>query len=123
MGALTLRQSPNLHLKTRLVGVDTTVVSCAGELDFATRDELVELLASVEDIGVSRLVIDLSMLTFIDSAGLHELIATHRRARAGGWHVQFACAPGPVWRTLMLSGVTSELDFVTHPPEEPPAEG
>jgi anti-anti-sigma factor len=92
------------------------VVSCAGELDFATRDELANALASVEELGVSRLVIDLSMLTFVDSAGLHELIAAQRRGRTGGWRVQFACGPGPVWKTLMISGLSSELDFVTHPP-------
>jgi len=115
---LTLRRLPNLLLKTRLAAANTTVVSAEGELDFGTRDELSSLLASIEDIGVSRLVIDLSGLTFIDSAGLHELITAHQRGMAGGWTVQFVCTPGHVWHTLTVSGLTNELDFIPRAPSD-----
>jgi anti-sigma B factor antagonist len=115
---LTLSQTPELILKTRLLSEDTTVVSMSGELDFATRDELTGLLASIEDLGASTLVLDMRDLAFIDSAGLHVLIAAHRRALTGGWTFQIMTGPGPVWRALMLSGLTNELNFITRLPDE-----
>jgi anti-sigma B factor antagonist len=115
---LTLRQSPELVLKTRLADGDTTIVSMAGELDFATRDDLSGLLASIEDIGTKTLVLDMRELSFIDSAGLHVLVGAHRRAMAGSWTFQVICGPGPVWRALTLSGLTNELNFISRVPGE-----
>jgi len=88
-----------------------------GELDFATRDELSGLLASIEDLGTTRLVLDMRELAFIDSAGLHVLIAAHRRALAGGWIFQLISGPGPVWRAVVLSGLTNELNFISRLPD------
>jgi anti-anti-sigma factor len=113
---VSVKQPPGLSLKTKLSGGDTSVVVANGELDFATRDDLAELLRSIEEIGTSGLVLDIRGLTFIDSAGLHVLIAAHKRALAGGWSFQVVCGPGPVWRALTLSGVTNEIRFVSRLP-------
>ena len=109
---------PGLVLKTRLAGGDTSVVSASGELDFATRDELVDVLTAIEELGTSAVVLDLRELSFIDSAGLHVLIAAHKRSLAGGWRFQIVCGPGRVWRALTLSGLTTELQFVSRAPGE-----
>lgn len=115
---MTLRPMPGLVVKTRLVGEETTVVAVTGELDFATRDELVEALTAIEELGTRGLVLDLRHLSFIDSAGLHVLIAAHKRAIAGGWTFEIVSGPGRVWRALSLSGLTSELRFVSRVPGE-----
>jgi anti-sigma B factor antagonist len=109
---------PGLVLKTSLVQEDTSVIHATGELDFATRDELVETLTAVEELGTRALILDLRGLSFIDSAGLHVLIAAHKRALAGGWQFQIVCGPGQVWRALTLSGLTTELQFVSRIPGE-----
>lgn len=108
---MTLRPMAGLVLKTSLVGEDT-VIHANGELDFATRDELLEKLTAIEEHGTQGIILDLRELSFIDSAGLHVLIAAHKRALAGGWRFQIVCGPGPVWRAFALSGLTSELKFV-----------
>jgi len=115
---LTLRPIPGLVVKTRLAGEDTSVVVATGELDFATRDELDEVLRSIEDIGTNGVVLDLRGLSFIDSAGLHVLIAAHKRASAGDWDFQIVCGPGRVWRAMTLSGLTAELHFLSRVPGE-----
>lgn len=115
---MTLRPMPGLEVKTKLVGGDTSVVHAAGELDFATRDELVETLTAIEELGTRGITLDLRDLAFIDSAGLHVLIAAHKRALAGGWRFQIVCGPGRVWRALALSGLTTELQFASRTPEE-----
>ena len=112
-----MRPSPGLELKTKLGGEDTSLVVASGELDFVTRDELVSLLASIEDIGTSGIILDVRGLDFIDSAGLHVLIAAHKRAQAGGWRFQVVCGPGRVWRALTLSGLTTELHFLSRVPD------
>ena len=115
---MSLRPSPGLDLKTRLLGGDVTIVSMSGELDFATRDDLTGLLASIEDLGPSGVVLDMRRLEFIDSAGMHVLVAASKRATAGGWSFQVMCGPGPVWRSLTLSGLTNELNFISRLPDE-----
>jgi anti-sigma B factor antagonist len=115
-GALTMRPSTGLELRTKLGGGDTSVVVAGGELDFATRDELEELLTSIEDIGTAGIILDVRGLTFIDSAGLHVMIAAHKRALAGGWTFQIVTGPGRVWRALTLSGLTTELYFLSRVP-------
>ena len=115
---MTLRPMPGLVVKTHLVGEDTTAVVVTGELDFATRDALVEALMAIEELGTGGLVLDLRHLSFIDSAGLHVLIAAHKRAIAGGWRFQIVSGPGRVWRALKLSGLTNELPFVSRVPGE-----
>src|SRR5207302_2066397 len=109
---------PGLVVKTRLVGEETTVVAVTGELDFATRDELVEALTAIEELGTRGLVLDLRHLSFIDSAGLHVLIAVHKRAIAGGWTFEIVSGPGRVGRGLSLSARSSELRFVSRVPGE-----
>ncbi|HEV2686556.1 MAG TPA: STAS domain-containing protein, partial [Actinomycetota bacterium] len=84
----------------------------------ATRDELVTTLDAIEELGTRAVVLDLRELSFIDSAGLHVLIAAHKRALAQGWRFQIVCGPGRVWRALTLSGLTTELQFVSRAPGE-----
>ena len=50
-----------------------------GELDLATAPTLEAALDGVEI--AERLVLDLCGLSFIDSTGLHLLVALHRRAQ------------------------------------------
>ena len=109
---------PGLVLKTSLTGEDTTVVHATGELDFATRDELEGTLKAIEDLGARGIILDLRDLSFIDSAGLHVLVAAHKCALAGEWRFQIVCGPGQVWRALALSGLTTELQFVARAPGE-----
>ena len=119
---MTLRPMPGLEVRTKLVEGETSVVVATGELDFATRDELVDTLTAIEDLGTGSIILDLRDLSFIDSAGLHVLIGAHKRALTGGWRFQILCGPGRVWRALALSGLTTELQFVSRAPGEAPQE-
>ena len=60
-------------------------VAVAGEVDLFTATELQEELVSLPD-DVSRVLVDLSAVTFLDSTGLGVLarLATRLRARGGG---------------------------------------
>lgn len=93
---------------------DYTVCRPVGELDAYTVNQFRETLASFA--GVPRLVIDLSLVPFMDSAGLGALIGGIRRARENDGEVAVACNRPTLTRLLHTTGfdriveVTETLD-------------
>ena len=59
-------------------------IALRGELDMATAPTLADELAAAERDGASIAVIDIRELVFIDSSGLHALVAAHKRSEEGG---------------------------------------
>ena len=60
------------------------VVALAGELDVAD-DEWSQTLDAALDSGATRLVLDLTNVTFIDSSVVRALVLAHRRVGEQGW--------------------------------------
>ncbi len=84
-----------------------TVVALRGELDLHSSGLLLD--ATTDVAAGSRLVLDLSGLAFVDSAGLRALMNLDLRARADGFELVLA-APGPaVLRVLRLTGFDKRL--------------
>jgi anti-sigma B factor antagonist len=80
------------------------VVRLVGEADVTTR-ALGDVL-SAEAVKKPRLLlVDMSGLTFIDSAGLHELVRAHRRLRADGCQLGLLSPSPAVDRILQLSAL------------------
>ena len=88
---------------------DVAVVQPHGELDLATVETLRAALDGIENAG--RLVLDLRGLTFIDSAGLHLLVALHQRAQRDGFQLTLVAPVAPADRAIQLSGLDQELPF------------
>lgn len=98
-----------------------TIVQPRGELDLATIETLRTALdaAVAETLGATldgmengaRLVLDLRGLTFIDSTGLHLLVALDQRARDGGFLLTLLAPAGPVARAIELCGLDQVLRF------------
>jgi anti-sigma B factor antagonist len=91
-------------------------VAVAGDVDLFTGTELEEELASLPD-DVSRVLVDLSGVTFLDSTGLGVLarFATRLRARGGG---VILVAGGPV-RELLCTAALDGLFEIRDAGEEP----
>jgi anti-sigma B factor antagonist len=79
-----------------------TVCRPIGELDAYTVGQFREVLSTFS--GVSRLVIDLSEVPFMDSAGLGALIGGIRRARENDGSVAVACTRPTLTRLLHTTG-------------------
>lgn len=73
-----------------------------GELDAYTVGEFREALGGIT--GVQALLIDLSDVPFMDSAGLGALIGGIRRTREGGGEVAVACSRASLTRLLHTTG-------------------
>jgi anti-sigma B factor antagonist len=86
------------------------VVVAAGEIDVANAGELRSAL--VEAVGrASRVVVDLSHVTFLDCAGLSALAMGLRTARRRGGVLRLVAEPNtPVTRLLVLTGLDRVFD-------------
>lgn len=73
-----------------------------GELDAYTVGQFREALSSVA--SATKLLIDLSEVPFMDSAGLGALIGGIRRAREAGGDVAVACSRPTLTRLLHTTG-------------------
>lgn len=84
---------------------NTTRAVVAGELDGATAVSLSEQLHQVIAELVGDLVIDVGLLTFIDSTGLAMLLSLHKEVAESG-HALTVADPTPMARRLLrITGV------------------
>ncbi|MEU0042961.1 STAS domain-containing protein [Streptomyces werraensis] len=101
-------------------------VQLGGEMDYETapvfRERLLEEMAG----GQRRVVLDLSGVSFCDSAGLSVLLGAWRRADQAGAVLVLACVPPKVQRMLNMTGMDTVLrvyDTVAEAGDELVADG
>jgi anti-anti-sigma factor len=87
----------------------TTRVVLAGELDAAAAAALSEQLRQVTADLVGDLVVDLGLLTFIDSTGLSLLISLHKRVRASGRSLTVTDLTPMTRRLFQITGLDQVL--------------
>jgi anti-anti-sigma factor len=103
-----------------IVFLDVTVVPdravvrvrASGEADLSTRDVLDARLRELWDCGWEDVVVDLREVTFMDSSGVHVLLAHHRHAAEHGHRFSVIDGSDAVRRVLELTGVDRVLDGV-----------
>ncbi len=93
---------------------DAFYLQVEGELDLATAPALDEELARAEASTASRVVIDLTGASFIDSTGLRSLLEAHVRAEADGNRLRITGASDQALRLFRLAGL---LDRLPLPPD------
>jgi anti-anti-sigma factor len=97
-----------LDLSARTAG-GITIAELTGELDISSAPALREQLLSLLRPGSSRLVIDLSKVSFCDATGLAVLVSTGRRARLLGGFLRLAAASPQVDQVLNITGLDRHL--------------
>jgi anti-anti-sigma factor len=98
----------SLDFFTQTVG-GITIAELTGELDIASAPTLREQLLSLLRPGSSRLVIDLSKVSFADASGLAVLVSTARRARLLGGFVRLAAVSPQSGQVLHITGLDRNL--------------
>ena len=79
-------------------------VTVSGEVDSSSAPLLREQLDTLFEGALSELTIDLSAVTFLDSAGLCVLAAAHRRA-GSDIHLRVLASSRAVIRPLQITGL------------------
>lgn len=110
LGRLSARSAPEqLTIDVREEG-DDVVVAVHGEVDLLTAPSLEAALAQADGRVASRVVLDLADLRFIDSTGIHVLVAAHNQATSSGRRLVLANVPARARRVLDLTGVAARFD-------------
>lgn len=86
---------------------DVTVVSVEGSVDATTADEVTGYLEGRVHAGDVKLVVDLSGVDYISSAGLRSFLSTVKLARQMGGDLRLAAARASVGKVLSMAGFTS----------------
>jgi anti-sigma B factor antagonist len=102
---------------------DLVRVSLSGEVDMYTSAEIRERLAALYADGWQRIVIDMSGVTFLDSAGLAVLVAALRRAERRGATLMIEDARPNVSRILELTHLTAAFGLGPATPSTERREG
>jgi anti-sigma B factor antagonist len=85
---------------------DTThVVEVAGEVDLYSAPELKEHVLSAIDDGKTRIVVDLSKATFIDSTTLGVLVGARKRLREHDGSLAVVCADDDKLALFEMTGL------------------
>jgi anti-sigma B factor antagonist len=89
----------------------SVVVRLAGEPDVRVAGDVAAIVEELLDARFPRVVVDLRALRFLDSSGLHMLVAA-RSAERRQAAVSLVRGPGNVERVLALTGTESRFTFV-----------
>lgn len=87
------------------------VVSVVGDVDMKTAAQLAETLGHGTNAGATAIVVDLTECSFIDTSGLHVLLASTKRLRAAESAMALVVSDHRVPRVLELTGL--EAVFTT----------
>ncbi|MEU7754258.1 STAS domain-containing protein [Micromonospora sp. NPDC049101] len=83
----------------------------AGELDMSTAPQLTAAIDSLTADGESRVLLDLTDLTFCDSTGMAVFVRGDNRAAADGGWLRLVGANGRVDRVLRMTGLADVLRY------------
>jgi anti-anti-sigma factor len=89
----------------------TRLLLVGGELDLATAPVLgTRIRRPLFWHGVTRVIVDLSAVEFLDSSGVRALLVSRGHARALGTQLVFVCPEGGALRRLRVYGLESMLE-------------
>jgi anti-sigma B factor antagonist len=90
-------------------GDGQVVIALQGQVDLATAPQLADAVAGATRQGAETVVVDLTDVDFLDSAGVRALVESAQAAAATGVTVSVTGASGWVARVLEITGVAEFL--------------
>ena len=93
------------RVTTAQIGADAFVVSASGELDVASVEPLERELAGLAHLDALRVIVDLTGVTFIDSAGLGLLVREAKRLQARGGACVLVADDPRILRVFQITGL------------------
>ena len=102
----------DLSLHSTQIG-QRAVLAAAGEIDLITAHRVEEAATEALDAGVQDLWIDVSEVEFIDSSGIHALLAVRSRVAELNRSLAVICPIGPIRRAFVLTGLDEALPLYT----------
>lgn len=105
------RVTSHVSLSDEAVDADTQLLRARGELDLYAAPELKRRLASAIDAGKTRIVVDLTDASFMDSTALGVLLGALKRLRVRDGALAIASEQPTILRILEVTGMNQVLDL------------
>ena len=99
----------DFDVTTERLGDTQAVISPVGELDLYTAPELKQELLEAIEGGVTKIVVDLTRTTFIDSATLGVLVGAVRRLRERNGTLSIVCSDRSIRKIFEIPGLDRVL--------------
>ena len=96
---------PEFSLKQEPIDADRHVVAVTGEIDLFTAPELKSTLADALEAGHTRIVVDLTETTFLDSTALGVLIGAVKRLRSRDGVLTIVNTDANIAKTFEITGL------------------
>ena len=111
----------NFSISDRAVDDTTHVIELGGEVDLYTAPEFKERMIELIEAGRTRLVVDLSHATFIDSTTLGVLVGGVKRLRPAGGTMALVSTDPSITKIFEITGL--DRVFAIHGSREEALEG
>ena len=95
----------NFDIKTEQLSDTAYVISLAGEVDLYTAPEFKQQLLEVIGQGATRVVVDFSNTTFIDSTTLGVLVGGVKRLRTNDGQLTLVCSDRNITKIFEITGL------------------
>jgi anti-anti-sigma factor len=110
--------APPLDCSWQAGGFGAAWVHVAGEVDLATSPQLLQALGEAQ-LDARLVVLDVREVTFVDSAGVHAILAAAVKARREGHRLMLVRGPAHVDHVLALTGASAQVSTLDLDPTEP----
>ena len=100
-------------LSEEALGDGRHVVAVRGEIDLFTAPELKKMLADAIENGATRVVVDLSETTFLDSTALGVLIGAVKRLRSREGQLVIVNTDTNIAKTFEITGLDQIFTILT----------
>ncbi len=93
---------------------DSAVVRLAGSVDSTSANQLDTQIATIVDAGVTNVIVNLSGVDFISSAGIGVFLGNVSTLRSRGGDLVFAAVPANIAELFEVINITEFFKFVEH---------
>jgi len=95
----------NFQISDQSIDAETHLIELEGEVDLYTAPEFKERIVQVIEDGKTRVVVDLSKATFIDSTTLGVLVGSVKRLRPSGGSLALVCSDQNIRKIFEITGL------------------
>ncbi len=95
----------NFQISDQSIDAETHLIELGGEVDLYTAPEFKERMVQVIEDGKTRVVVDLSKATFIDSTTLGVLVGGVKRLRPSGGSLAIVCSDQNIQKIFEITGL------------------
>ena len=95
----------NFQISDKEIDSETHLIELGGEVDLYTAPEFKERMVQVIEEGKTRVVVDLSKATFIDSTTLGVLVGGVKRLRPSGGSLAIVCSDQNIQKIFEITGL------------------